>query len=79
LAVTVGATEGIFAAISALIDPGDEVIMMEPFYDAYPTDTVLNQGVPIYVPLRPPTGTVTSGTFFLELISLSCSSLLLIL
>jgi aspartate/methionine/tyrosine aminotransferase len=64
-AVTVGATEGIFAVISALVNPGEEVIMLEPFYDAYPTDTILNEGVPVYVPLRPPKvpkGTITSGT-----------------
>jgi aspartate/methionine/tyrosine aminotransferase len=63
--VTVGATEGIFAVISALVNPGEEVIMLEPFYDAYPTDTILNEGVPVYVPLRPPKvprGTITSGT-----------------
>jgi aspartate/methionine/tyrosine aminotransferase len=63
--VTVGATEGIFAVLSALVNPGDEVIMLEPFYDAYPTDTILNDGVPVYVPLRPPKvaqGAVTSGT-----------------
>lgn len=62
--VTVGATEGIFAVISALVNPGEEVIMLEPFYDAYPTDTILNEGVPVYVPLRPPKvpkGTITSA------------------
>ncbi|MEX2502550.1 MAG: aminotransferase class I/II-fold pyridoxal phosphate-dependent enzyme, partial [Trueperaceae bacterium] len=34
--VTVGATEALFASFQALIDPGDEVIVFEPFYDAYP-------------------------------------------
>lgn len=51
--VTVGATEGLFAAVQALLNPGDEVILIEPFYDAYPADVVMAGGVPRYVPLRP--------------------------
>ena len=51
--VTMGATEGLFAATQALIDPGDEVILLEPFYDAYPADTLLAGGVPRYAALRP--------------------------
>ena len=35
--VTSGATEGIFAAILGLVDPGDEVIVIEPFYNSYGT------------------------------------------
>jgi hypothetical protein len=34
--VTVGATEGLFATVQALVDPGDEVVVVEPCYDAYP-------------------------------------------
>jgi N-succinyldiaminopimelate aminotransferase len=34
--VTVGATEGLFATLQALVDPGDEVVLVEPWYDAYP-------------------------------------------
>lgn len=52
LLVTVGATEALFAAMQALIDPGDEVILIEPFYDAYPADVVMAGGVPRYVPLE---------------------------
>ena len=51
--ITVGATEGLFASAMALIDPGDEVILIEPFYDSYPADTIIAGGVPRYVPLRP--------------------------
>lgn len=51
--VTVGATEGLFAAIQALVNPGDEVLIIEPFYDAYPADVVMAGGIPRYVPLRP--------------------------
>jgi aspartate/methionine/tyrosine aminotransferase len=51
--VTVGATEAIFAAMQALINPGDEVVIIEPFYDAYPADVIMAGGIPIYVPLEP--------------------------
>ncbi len=56
LVITVGATEGIFATVQALVDPGDEVILIEPFYDSYPAAVQMAGGVPVYVPLRPPTG-----------------------
>ncbi len=49
--VTVGATEGLFAAIQALVSPGDEVLLIEPFYDAYPADVVMAGGVPRFLPL----------------------------
>ena len=51
--ITVGATEALFATCQALIDPGDEVILLEPFYDAYPADVTMAGGVPVYVPLHP--------------------------
>lgn len=50
--VTVGATEGLFAAVQALVDPGDEVLLIEPFYDAYPADVTMAGGVPRYLPLE---------------------------
>ncbi|MBS3967441.1 MAG: aminotransferase class I/II-fold pyridoxal phosphate-dependent enzyme [Truepera sp.] len=53
LQVTVGATEGLFASMQALLDPGDEVVLIEPFYDAYPADVTMAGGVPRYVPLTP--------------------------
>ncbi|GHO54384.1 aminotransferase class I/II-fold pyridoxal phosphate-dependent enzyme [Ktedonobacter robiniae] len=52
--VTSGATEGIFAAILGLVDPGDEVIVLEPFYDSYVPNILMAQAVPVYVPLHPP-------------------------
>lgn len=52
--VTCGATEGIFAAIMGSIDPGDEVILIEPFYDIYVPCVEMSGGIPVYVPLQPP-------------------------
>lgn len=51
---TVGATEGIFATIQAVVNPGDEVIMLEPFYDSYPAATIMAGGIPVYVPMDKP-------------------------
>ena len=51
--VTVGATEALFAATQAFIDPGDEVVVLEPFYDAYPADIMMAGGVPKFVALEP--------------------------
>lgn len=55
--VTSGATEGIFAAILGLVDPGDEVIVIEPFYDSYVPDILMANAIPVCVPLHPPTWT----------------------
>ena len=52
--VTSGATEGLFAAIMALVNPGDEVIVFEPFYDSYVPNTLMAGGVPRCVPLHAP-------------------------
>jgi N-succinyldiaminopimelate aminotransferase len=55
--VTSGATEGIFAALLGLVDPGDEVIIIEPYYDSYLPGIIMANAVPVYVPLHPPTWT----------------------
>ncbi len=52
--VTHGATEGIIASILALIDPGDEVIIFEPFYDSFAPDVIMAGGKPVFVSLNPP-------------------------
>jgi N-succinyldiaminopimelate aminotransferase len=51
--VTSGATEALFATCMGLINPGDEVIVFEPFYDAYVPDVIMAGGVPRFLPLRP--------------------------
>ncbi|KAI9104072.1 pyridoxal phosphate-dependent transferase [Phlyctochytrium arcticum] len=52
----VGACQAIFSTIQAFINPGDEVIIMQPFYDSYPASVALAGGVPRMVSLRPPVG-----------------------
>lgn len=54
VAVTTGVTEGIAAAMLGLIDPGDEVIMLEPYYDSYPAMVAFAGGVRRPVTLRAP-------------------------
>ena len=54
ITVTGGATEGLFAAISAVINPGDEVIIFEPAYDAYVPVIRLNGGIPVFIQLKLP-------------------------
>ena len=55
--VTSGATEGIFCAILGLVDAGDEVIVIEPYYDSYVPNILMANAVPVYVPLHPPAWT----------------------
>lgn len=54
LTVTCGATEAMIATLMAIINPGDEVVVFEPFYENYGPDAILSGAVPRYVPLRPP-------------------------
>lgn len=56
--VTAGATEGIFSSIMGLIDRGDEVIIIEPFFDSYVPNVEWAGGIPVYVPMRPPDWTI---------------------
>eukprot|EP00053_Salpingoeca_punica_P011766 m.104814 g.104814 ORF g.104814 m.104814 type:complete len:466 (-) comp15769_c0_seq2:155-1552(-) len=51
--ISVGATEAIFAACQALINPGDEVVVFEPAFDIYSAQVQMAGGVCRYVPLRP--------------------------
>jgi methionine aminotransferase len=54
ITITSGATEAIFDIISALVRPGDEVILFEPCYDAYVPVVRLNGGTARFVTLRAP-------------------------
>ena len=54
ITVTSGATEGIFSTLTALVRPGDEVILLQPAYDSYIPAVQLSGGVPVFVTLRGP-------------------------
>ncbi|MEV6081635.1 pyridoxal phosphate-dependent aminotransferase, partial [Streptomyces sp. NPDC052069] len=62
--VTAGATEAIAAAMLALLEPGDEVIALEPYYDSYAACIAMAGGTRVPVTLRPDRDT---GTFRLDL------------
>jgi aspartate/methionine/tyrosine aminotransferase len=52
--VACGATESMMAAMLAVVDPGDEVVIFEPFYENYGPDCILSGARPRFVALRPP-------------------------
>ena len=54
LTVVCGATEGMIAVMLALLDPGDEVIVFEPYYENYGPDAILAGAIPRYVTLHEP-------------------------
>ncbi len=54
ITVTCGATEAMMAAMLAVIDPGEEVVIFEPFYENYGPDVIISGARPVYVPLRFP-------------------------
>ncbi len=54
ITITSGATEALLSAVLAVVNPGDEVIVFEPYYDAYPPDVLMAGGVPRYVRLPEP-------------------------
>lgn len=52
--VTCGSTEAMIATMLAVMDPGDEVIVFEPYYENYGPDAILSDAVTRYVTLHPP-------------------------
>jgi N-succinyldiaminopimelate aminotransferase len=67
VAVTVGATEGIFASCMALLNPGDECIIIEPYYDSYPASVRMAGAIPVCVPMTaPPVGSRSSAAWKMD-------------
>lgn len=54
ITITAGATQAIHTAITALVRPGDEVIVFEPVYDSYEPSITMNGGKAVYVTLKAP-------------------------
>ena len=54
IAVCCGSTEAMIATMMAIVDPGDEVVVFEPFYENYGPDAILSGATPRYVRLREP-------------------------
>jgi aminotransferase len=54
ITVTCGSTEGMIAAMMATVDPGEEVVIFEPYYENYAPDAILSDAAPRHVPLRAP-------------------------
>jgi len=63
---TDGATDGLFTTCQAFIDVGDECIVMEPFYDAYPMDIQMAGGIVKYLPMDFPSKCTSSAQFTLN-------------
>ncbi len=61
ITVTSGATEAIFSTLLGLVNPGDEVICLEPFYDSYVPNVIMAGGVPRFVALHPPDWSLDPG------------------
>ncbi|BDI34194.1 hypothetical protein CCAX7_62450 [Capsulimonas corticalis] len=54
ITVACGATEAMMAALMAVVDPGDEVVVFEPFYENYGPDAILSGALPRFVTLHEP-------------------------
>ena len=54
ITVACGATEAMIAAMMAIVDPGDEVLIFEPYYENYGPDAILSGAIPKFIPLLPP-------------------------
>ena len=61
ICVTCGSTEAMIATMLGVLDPGDEVVVFEPFYENYGPDSIIAGAVPRLVSLRPPDWTFDEG------------------
>ncbi len=69
ITVCCGATEAMISTLLGIVNPGDEVVIFEPFYENYGPDAILSGAKPVYVPLKPP-----NWSFDLDQLSAAFSS-----
>jgi len=60
--VCCGSTEAMMSTMMAIVDPGDEVVVFEPFYENYGPDAILSGATPRYVTLHEPRASAPPGT-----------------
>ncbi|MGH9555294.1 MAG: aminotransferase class I/II-fold pyridoxal phosphate-dependent enzyme, partial [Terriglobales bacterium] len=63
ITVCCGSTETMIASLLAVTNPGDEVVIFEPFYENYGPDAILSGATPRFVRLRPPSGPGSEWSF----------------
>jgi aminotransferase len=68
ITITCGATEAMASVMLAIVDPGDEVIVFEPYYENYGPDTILCGARPVYVPIA------TTGSLDLDRLAAAFSN-----
>ncbi len=61
ITITCGVSEAIVAAVLAVVNPGDEVVIIEPFHENYVPAVRFAGGVPVCVPLQPPDFSIDAG------------------
>ena len=63
ITICCGSTEAMMSAMMAIINPGDEIVVFEPFYENYGPDAILSGASPRFVRMRPPSGETGEWTF----------------
>jgi aspartate/methionine/tyrosine aminotransferase len=63
ITICCGSTEAMMSTMMAIINPGDEIVVFEPFYENYGPDAILSGATPRFVKMRPPTGPNAMWTY----------------
>src|ERR1700747_3344150 len=63
ITICCGSTEAMMSAMMAIINPGDEIVVFEPFYENYGPDAILSGATPRFVKMRPPANENSTWTF----------------
>ena len=63
ITICCGSTEAMMSAMMAIINPGDEIVVFEPFYENYGTDAILSGATPRFVRMHPPKDADSEWTY----------------